>query len=222
MYKIETIQFADNSTLSMEEINALVTIEGSDENDRLYGSNTINDTMYGHGGNDSLYAYAGDDKLFGGSGEDKLYGYAGDDELHGGTEDDYLVGGYGSDSYYFNKGDGNDTIYDRSRHESSDVDKIVLGDGISKEDVSFIFDRKNLLLQYGDGDKIEIKYQTKDKYAIERVELADGNYLSSGDIDNIVQQIHAYADDNGLDIDSNQDIRENEALMQIIQSAWHQ
>ena len=60
----------------------------------------------------------------------------------------------------------------------------------------------------------------RDTYAIERVELADGNYLSSGDIDNLVQQVHAYADDHG--IDSNRDIPNNQELMQIIQNSWHQ
>ena len=222
-YKVETIRFSDDSALSVEEINELVTIEGSDKSDRLYGSNALDDKMYGHAGNDRLYAYGGDDKLFGGSGKDRLYGYTGNDELHGGTENDYLAGGYGSDSYYFNKGDGNDTIYDRSRRDSSDIDKIIFGDGITKEDVSFTFDKKNLLIQYSDNDQITVKYQDYHQYGygIEKVELADGNYLTNSDIDSLVQQINAYVTENDLDIDSNNDIKQNEQLMQIIQSSWH-
>ncbi|HIP21263.1 MAG TPA: hypothetical protein EYG70_09090, partial [Sulfurimonas sp.] len=203
-------------------LDELIIIEGTDKKDRLRGSNSMNDTIYAYGGNDKLYGYDGEDKLYGGEGKDSLYGDKGVDSLYGGTGDDYLKGGYGSDTYYFEQGDGEDTIKDKSKSRSYDTDSIVFGESVSAEDISFIFDKKDLLIQYGDGDEIEIKYQTKDKYAIERVELADGNYLSSGDIDNIVQQIHAYADDNGLDIDSNQDIRANAALTQIIQSAWHQ
>ena len=221
-YKIETLEFSDGSSLNSTELDELIIIEGTDKKDRLRGSNSMNDTIYAYGGNDKLYGYDGDDKLYGGEGKDSLYGDKGVDSLYGGTGDDYLKGGYGSDTYYFEQGDGEDTIKDKSKSRSYDTDSIVFGESVSAEDISFIFDKKDLLIQYGDGDEIEIKYQTKDKYAIERVELADGNYLSSGDIDNIVQQIHAYADDNGLDIDSNQDIRANAALTQIIQSAWHQ
>jgi len=221
-YKIEVVEFSDGSSISSTELNELITIEGTDRNDRLYGSNSMNDKMYGYAGNDRLYAYGGDDKLYGGEGNDKLYGKSGDDELYGGTGDDYLKGGYGSDRYYFEKGDGEDTIKDKSRRRSSDTDTILFGEDISTEDVSFNFDRRDLYIQYGESDEIRVKYQTRDKYAIEKVELADGNYLSSGDIDNLVQQLHAYADDNGLDIDNNRDIQNNQELMQIIQNAWHQ
>lgn len=221
-YKIETLEFADGNSLNSSEIDDLIIIEGTKRNDRLHGSNSMNDKIYGYAGNDKLYGYNGNDKLYGGEGKDSLYGNRGADALYGGTGNDYLKGGYGSDIYYFEQGDGEDTVKDKSKSSSLDTDIIKFGESVEAEDVSFIFDKRDLLIQYGDGDEIEVKYQTNDKYAIERVELADGNYLSSGDIDNIVQQIHAYADDNGLDIDSNQDIKSNEQLMQIIQGAWHQ
>jgi len=47
---------------------------------------------------------------------------------------------------------------------------------------------------------------------IEKVELADGNYLTNSDIDSLVQQINAYVTENDLDIDSNNDIKQNEQL----------
>lgn len=39
-------------------------------------------------------------------------GEAGDDTLDGGVGSDFLVGGGGSDTFYFETGDGNDTISD--------------------------------------------------------------------------------------------------------------
>jgi VCBS repeat-containing protein len=50
--------------------------------------------------------------LKGGFQDDRLYGMVGDDTLQGGLGNDYLEGGRGVDSYVWNSGDGNDTIFD--------------------------------------------------------------------------------------------------------------
>ena len=74
-------------------------LQGDDGDDQLHGGNGA-DTLIGGDGNDSLYA-AG---LYGG-------GSAGaGDTLDGGAGNDNLYGGFGSQTYLFGKGDGQDTI----------------------------------------------------------------------------------------------------------------
>jgi len=87
------------------------TIYGNAGGDYIEG-NADNDSLYGDAGQDFLYGDQGDDQLYGGSENDFVYGGQGKDHLHGGTGDDFLEGGEDDDTYYYNTGDGKDTIYD--------------------------------------------------------------------------------------------------------------
>ncbi|WP_250656910.1 hypothetical protein [Alkalimarinus coralli] len=69
-------------------------------------------TIEGEEFDDNLYARGGSDTIDGKDGNDKLYGGKGNDHLTGGKGVDYLEGGEGDDTYYYNTGDGNDTIRD--------------------------------------------------------------------------------------------------------------
>ena len=80
------------------------------------------------------------------------------------------------------------------------TDKIVFGEGITKEDISFIYSGNNLKLNYSNNDEISITNQKNSLYTIEKVELSDRSYLSNGDIENIIQQMNAYAQNNGIDM----------------------
>jgi Ca2+-binding RTX toxin-like protein len=195
-------------------------------NDTLTGSSG-QDALYGDSGNDTLDAKEGDDYLIGGSGNDTLYGGSGADKLSGGVGNDTLYGDIGNDAYYFNLGDGKDTITDTSfsfcswnTPEGGD-DTIVFGEGIEKEDVTFLMQCGNLSIKYGDKESVVISGQSNDASAIERFELSDGSYLSSNDVESIIQQMSAYAKDHGIYISSNSSIENNQALMQIVSSGWH-
>ncbi|AOO64214.1 Ig-like domain-containing protein [Sulfurospirillum halorespirans] len=199
---------------------------GGSGNDTLTGSSG-QDTLYGDSGNDTLDAKEGDDYLIGGSGNDTLYGGSGADKLSGGAGNDTLYGDVGNDTYYFNLGDGKDTITDTSfsfcswnTPEGGD-DTITFGEGIEKEDVTFLMQCGNLSIKYGDKESVVISGQSNDASAIERFELSDGSYLSSNDVESIIQQMSAYAKDNGIYISSNSSIENNQALMQIVSSSWH-
>jgi len=181
----------------------MVVLEGSEYRDRLYGLNNLDDKIYAFGGNDKLYGYEGDDFLDGGAGKDKLYG------------------GKGSDTYKFNKGDGNDTIKDYSKRNSNDIDKILFGEDITKDDISFIMKRGDLLIEYGDNDTIKVKNQDSTRTQIELIELSDGNYLTNDDIDLVIQQINSYGTDNGMHHINNNDIQNNQDLMNIVSGSWH-
>lgn len=52
------------------------------------------------------------DSLQGGAEEDRLYGLAGADTLEGKRDNDYLEGGEGIDTYVWNRGDGNDRVFE--------------------------------------------------------------------------------------------------------------
>ncbi|MDR0762496.1 MAG: hypothetical protein LBF13_05565, partial [Campylobacteraceae bacterium] len=163
--------------------------------------------------------YGGDDNdtLFGNEGSDTILGGRGDDTLTGGIGDDTLKGEDGNDTYLFNIGDGKDTIYDTSGY-----DTIRFGDGISREDIGFFASGSSFKLYYGEDDSIKIDYQNLSFNTVERVELNDGSYLTNQDIELIIQEINAYAEDKGIHITSNDDIRDNKELMQIVNSYWHE
>ena len=68
------------------------------------------DIVYNSGANVKVYGEEGNDTLYGGSFSDYLNGGSGHDHLTGGQGNDILEGGAGNDWYYFNPGDGRDTV----------------------------------------------------------------------------------------------------------------
>ena len=115
-YRLETIQFADGTQWSLNEIKAMAILS-SDGNDELWGYSTDDiisgglgdDTLSGQAGNDSLDGGDGNDYLSGGEGVDQLAGGAGRDSLSGGSGDDTLLGEAGADYLY---GDSGNDILD--------------------------------------------------------------------------------------------------------------
>ncbi len=128
---------------------------------------------------------------------------------------DRLNGGKGDDIYSFAKGDGVDKIHDRKGN-----DVIQFGEGVEKEDISFFMQGSRLHLQYSDSDRVVISGQSRENSKIVRIELNDGSYLTNADVDLIVQQISAFASEQGIWKPDNNDIRNNEQMMQIITSVW--
>lgn len=100
---IETIQFSDNSTLSLKDV-FIRTLKGTEGADTITASHgAIQDVINGNGGNDAIYGYGGNDKVNGGAGNDTVYAHEGDDkavyvygENIGAT--DLYYGGTGSDT----------------------------------------------------------------------------------------------------------------------------
>ncbi|MDD2893964.1 MAG: VCBS domain-containing protein, partial [Halothiobacillaceae bacterium] len=140
-----------------------------------------NDTVLAGAGNDSIDGGGGSNILSGGSGSDEVVGDddyidTNNDFLDGGLGDDYVVGGIsndlliggagndevsgddGNDVFLFNRGDGSDWYYSNwSENEvllSQRTDTVSLGGGISYEDLSFMRDGYNLVLNTGNGESI--------------------------------------------------------------------
>lgn len=212
------------------------TINGGEGNDTIY-TGTGNDTIKGGVGNDFINGDTGSDTyLFNlGDGNDTIvdtsaYGSldrdtlilgAGNNTLIGGIGSDNLNGGAGSDTYVFKIGDGIDTITDWSQYGSSDSDTITFGEGITKEDICFIMNNGNLLIGYSQNDTINVQYAQNTQAQIEQFTLSDGNYLTSNDINVIIQSMNAYATDYGMSITSLDAVKSNQDLMNIVASGWH-
>ena len=133
---------------------------------------TDSDKLYGEGGDDEMYGGAGDDELWGDINAvvyeqdqqiTETHGtlsvftrqYAdgpdasGDDLLEGGAGDDALHGGGGDDTYFFDLGDGQDTIEDNTTPYESNL--IAFGEGIRFEDIVATLNGDTLVLQVGAG-----------------------------------------------------------------------
>ena len=213
---------------------------GDDSIDALEG----NDTIYGGDGADTINTGSGDDVVYGGSGNDSIYNEFGNDYIDGGDGDDYIetrsgndtiVGGRGNDSIYdnsggndtfiYNLGDGNDTIYN---HGYNDSDTIQFGDTVALENIAFFTDSSgNLIIDYGEqsgNNTIKINNQNSSNYAIESFEAKDSSgtthLLTNEDINKLIQDMSAYAAENGITISSVQDVKDNPDLMNLVNSAW--
>ncbi|GKT33814.1 hypothetical protein ADUPG1_007524, partial [Aduncisulcus paluster] len=145
-HQLEKVEFADGMVLSGAEIEdslRTIVIEGSDESDTLNGSDDAHrteilkgaggdDTIKGNGGDDVIDGGNGNDDLYGGIGNDEIIGGFGNDQIYGGKGNDIIDGGYGSDTFYFNIGDGFDTISSKNSGN-----RIIFGEGILKENITF-------------------------------------------------------------------------------------
>ena len=140
---------------------------GTEDND-YYEGTSLDDALIGEGGDDTLYARCGDDFIVGGKG------------------DDYLSGERGDDTYFFNIGDGKDTIreyqYDEVLGKS---DMILFGEGIHPEDIKMYTENSNIIIQYSDNDRIIIDGcfdYNDDRAQVEIIEFADGTVWNKRDI----------------------------------------
>ena len=71
-----------------------------------------------------------------------------------------------------------------------------------------------------------IRNQDNQANKIETIKLVDNNnneagYITSYQIDKIIEQLNTYASDNGLTTITHDDIASNQNLMQIVMSGWN-
>lgn len=129
--QVETIRFADNSTIDL--MNQQVITYGNSSNNSISGitvGGSVNDIIYGYDGNDTLSGGDGADMLYGGNGTDTLNGNDGDDLLDGGAGSDTLSGHAGNDTYVYTE--GLDTIAD-----TGGTDTLRMGSSIDVNAITF-------------------------------------------------------------------------------------
>lgn len=192
---IGEIHFADGSSMSYEDILAQgfdidgTAFDDTGETAALIGT-SVTDRIRGFAGSDELEGHDGDDVLIGDGGSDRLDAGNGNDALDGGAGSDFLAGGMGSDDYWFIRGDGLDTLTEGSLFvpgliDPTHTDRIVFGEGISREDVSLLRSADgNLTVRYGIGDEVLIEGQYSANGAdIERIVFSDSRTIEKAELD---------------------------------------
>ncbi|WDE02581.1 calcium-binding protein [Thalassomonas actiniarum] len=202
-FRVESLTFFDGSTMDWEAIyQAALVVTGTEDDDNLVGS-IDHDSLYGLAGNDTLTGGNGDDLLDGGTGNDILTGGSGNNILLGGDGDDVLKlagnssfsvysntleggqgndrleGSYAAETYVFNIGDGQDTIYD-----NGGTDSIRFGVGITPDKLNIRFSGNNILIAILNDDGLatgdQILIEKAFKYSAFRVEsliFSDGSTM---------------------------------------------
>ncbi|WP_020484135.1 beta strand repeat-containing protein [Methylomonas sp. MK1] len=120
--------------------------------------NSLANTLTGNNAANTLDGGAGNDILRGGDGNDVLIGGAGNDSLTGGGANDVLMGGAGSDTYYFDRGFGQDTInsYDLTVGK---IDAVEFSSGILPSEVGVSRIDNDLILSLaGTSDTLTIQH----------------------------------------------------------------
>lgn len=170
--------------------------------------------LYGLEGNDVLDGGAGFEQYFGGTGNDILgskdvmdfYGptFNGKqvigNEYTGGSGNDTLNGTYFADTYYFNSGDGADTIDETGGSDyASFADTLVMGAGINALDLIFNKNGNDLAIQRaGSQDRVTVTDWYSDTgNQVEIVALSDGTELMSSQVNQLIQAKATFSTDNG-------------------------
>lgn len=135
-------------------------------------------TINGSSIDNTLSGTAISDNINGLAGLDILYGNGGNDTLNGGKDDDYLEGGEGSDTYLFNLGDGQDTIY--NQQSGGGADRIQFGIGITDANIKLNREGLDLVITFTNSpnDSIRIENHFFDvSYQLNYLQFSNGSQL---------------------------------------------
>ncbi|UJP06520.1 MAG: hypothetical protein LZF61_07775 [Nitrosomonas sp.] len=192
--QVDVFRFADGSVRTATDFTRLTnSFHGTEGNDVVTGSASVDSILYGHGGDDTLNAGSANDMLYGGSGNDSLAGNSGNDALYGEAGDDMLDGGFGNDNYYFSRNGGQDVISDSSGSDFVHFDATVTASefALSRTANDLVLTNtvtgdRITLRDYMNGDIDPYIYvgsnvvNYNNAAAIESIFFADGSALPSG------------------------------------------
>ena len=215
---IENLTLIGTANLRGEGNSLDNVIQGNDGNNFLVDY-TGSETIKGGAGDDIIEDYAGNDFLYGDEGNDIIKSFnAGNDNIDGGAGNDTLHGGIGDDNYLFNSTSNIDTVYD----ESGTNDVISFDLSVIKDDIALFMNGSDLVVDYGSTlGANQLTVQSQDTNTVEKLELSNGNYLTDADINQIINDMSAYAVDNGIAFTSVDDVKNNSELMNIVSAGWH-
>ncbi|MBV6411715.1 MAG: hypothetical protein GAKPKEKM_02593 [Rhodocyclaceae bacterium] len=171
LQRIERVEFADGTAWTSSTLLAAKFVSTEDT--------------------DFIFGTTGNDRIEGRGGDDYLYGDAGADTLDGGSGNDQLDGGAGNDIYLFDRGYGQDTIY-----ETSGSDTVRFATGITAADVFVWRDDSHYYFDLvGANDRLTVdNWYTGSTYRIENVEFADGTVWNSTILNAKTTTASEYAD----------------------------
>jgi Ca2+-binding RTX toxin-like protein/LysM repeat protein len=127
-------------------------------------------------------------------GRHALSSSVGNDWLTGNTGNDSLSGGAGNDTYFFNRGDGIDTLMENDA-TLGNTDVLLLGGGIDYDQLWFGRIGNDLDIDLiGTSDKVTVKdWYAGSQTHIERIQTAAGMALLDSQVDALVQAMAAFA-----------------------------
>ncbi|WP_421863316.1 calcium-binding protein [Motiliproteus sp.] len=212
-FKINRFEFADGSTLTNADLEALMVTYGTDGDDaQLHGYRDLNEEFRAGAGEDGVWSGEGNDRVYGDAGDDYLDGQNGDDQLFGGDDNDRLVGrsgndtldgGTGDDKYFTFAGDGHDVI----DNSGGGYDVLFFQDGIDSDRLAFVRDGDDLLVNVDDGSAQSVRiinHFLGGDYAIDVIQPSSGYGLSTDQINQIVAASEVEGDfDSLIDGDAN-------------------
>ena len=133
--------------------------------------------------------------VIGNSLDNLLFGCEGDDVLAGGKGNDNLTGGKGNDTFVFYRGDGNDLVL-RGLTTPEDIDTLSFKD-INSDQLWFSADakRRHLVINViGTNDSVTVsEYFAQRKNVLDVIEVADGKFLDTANIDKLIDAMAAFA-----------------------------
>ena len=170
-YKINAVEFADGTSLSIEQFESQVAYFGTDNAENIFGQDSA----------ESIYGLGGNDYIDGGGGNDKLYGGIGNDRLVGGAGEDILDGGEGDDHYYYYAGSGQDII-----DQTGGGKDILFTYDVTADRLSFRKENNDLLVII-DQDESQSSVRVKDHFlggekALYGVQPNGGYTITASDI----------------------------------------
>ncbi|MFA5180547.1 MAG: calcium-binding protein, partial [Syntrophales bacterium] len=191
------------------------------ENLILTGGDDLNGT--GNALDNRIYGNIGANVLSGGGGNDYLSASDKNDTLSGGVGNDTLIGGAGSDTYLYGRTDGKDSISDNSA-EATDIDTVKLTDGIGTTEPVIVKQNSDLYFFIDANNYIKAASQfLSSNYGIERLEVADGSYITRQDIENIVNTMSTINNNSGMDvIQKFNAMRNDQTYIATLAQSWHQ
>lgn len=127
-------------------------LRGGEGDDSLNGGDG-NDALQGGAGGDFMLDWSGNALMDGGMGDDGLYAWGGNGVLIGGKGEDNLVSLNGSHVMAFNRGDGEDTVWDYSGADAV----LSLGGGIAYEDLVMSKTGNDLIVSSAANESIALK-----------------------------------------------------------------
>ena len=183
------------------------------------GTNVIAGNSYSNNIDLSNTTLTNIDHIDAGSGNDTVIGSDGDDIIIGGAGSDSLSGDTGNDIYNFSLGDGSDTI---NNNDESGFDIISFSENIAYTDIGLYRNGNNLEIGYGSSDKVNVNnFFSSSDHEVDQVQVADGYYITATDINQIIQDMAAYAVNEGINLNSLNDVNQNQELMTMIANSWH-
>lgn len=195
------------------------TVDGGDGDDSLRGGSG-NDLLNGGNGIDALDGGSGDDQLLGGAGNDTITGGSGADQFTGGTGNDTVIGNSGNDLYNFFRGDGQDIILD-SDPFNGNQDRAVFGAMVDPLDLVISRQANDLRLAiHGSADQITVKdWYLSGNNRIETIQAGNGEVLLGTQVDQLIQAMASFTQQNGLTWDQAIDQRPQE-VQAVLAANW--